>query len=256
MNRNIRILFGLALLSFIAACSSSRNMPFESFSLEPETEKTLMQKIVKTENANVLTQISRFSAEYSGMQEQNNFKGFVRIAQDSLLMMSLSPAMGTEAMRFLLSPDTALTLNRLDFTYSRKSYSASNQMIPLPYELLEALLSYHFTTVLDDDFSLKIQDRMYLLEGEKNKQNYVAYAVDANYLVRKFYYKDFQSNTSVNVLYNSFLDLDGQKFPESIEVSIQNQSDMVLLRLTVKKVDFKDELSFPFSISSKYTRVF
>ncbi len=253
MEKLFKIIICLWALT-LASCSSTKKLPFESFSLQPETEKTLLLKIGKTENNNKYTQISRFTAEYAGMQENSSFKGYVRIAQDSMLMMSLSGSIGGELMRMVLSPDTAITLNRWDFTYSLKSYQASEQMIPLPYDLLQALLGYHFTDVLSRDFDLSVKDGMYIMEGKKNKYNYIAYMIDSNYYVRKLFYKNFLSNVSVNVQYNSFLDLDGKIFPQDIEVSIQNKTEWGMLKLQIKKVDFKDEMTFPYSISSKYMR--
>ena len=253
MIKYYKILICLWVL-ILASCTSTKKLPFESFSLQPETEKTLLQKVSQSENDNKFTQISRFTADYTGLQESNSFKGYARIAQDSMLMMSLSATIGTEVLRMVLSPDTAMTLNRLDYTYALGTYQSSKQIIPLPYSMLEALLSYHFTSVINQDFTLSIQDKMYMMEGERNKNDYVAYMVDSNYFVRKFFYKDFTSNVSVSVLYNSFFEVDGKSFPQDIEVNIQNKTELGILKLNIKKVEFKDELSFPFSISSKYTR--
>jgi len=255
MIQNFKISLGFILMLLLAACSSTRHLPFESYSLEPETPKTLLQKIAQTESAQKYLQISRFTAEYSGMQEQNNFKGYVRIAQDSMLMLSLAPVVGSELMRMVLSPDSALLINRFDYTYSRRPYEASQQMIPLPYPLLEALLSYHFSDQLRHNFSLSIQEGMYLLESANDRGHYSSYAVDANYLVRKFYYKDFVSNTTVDVQYLSFLELDEQLFPQDIEVKVRRGAQVAILRLKVKKVESKTHLSFPFSVSSRYTLV-
>ena len=253
MIKYYKILICLWVL-ILASCTSTKKLPFKSFSLQPETEKTLLEKVSQTENDNEFTQISRFTADYTGLQESNSFKGYARIAQDSMLMMSLSATIGTEVLRMVLSPDTAMTLNRLDFTFSMKSYESSEQLIPLPYELLQALLSYNFTDVMSDGFTLSIQDKMYMMEGERNKRNYVAYMIDSNYFVRKFTYKNFVANVTVGVQYNSFFDLDGKLFPQDIEVTIQNKNEWGVLRLKIKKVDFKEQLTFPFSISSKYTR--
>lgn len=255
MNKILSFISLVVFALLAVACSSTRHLPFQSYSLEPLTEKGLIEKISSTENSEKYTQISRFTAEYVGMQEQSNFKGFVRIAQDSLLMMSLSPGLGGEAMRMLLSPDTSKTLNRIESTYLAGTYEASQQMIPLPYELLQALLTYHFSDLVTKDYTLSIKDKMYTLEDKKNKDNYTSIQVDGRYMVRKLYYKDFVENSSVNVVYNTFLELDEQFFPQEVEVTIHNKRESVVLRLLFKRVEFKDSLSFPFNVSSRYIRL-
>lgn len=255
MNRTVKYITFLVLAILVVGCSSTRHLPFESYSLEPLTEEGLVEKIGETENSEEFTQISRFTAEYAGMQEQSNFKGYARIAQDSLLMMSVSPGMGGEAMRMLLSSETSKTLNRIESTYTETSYEASQQMIPLPYDLLQALLSYNFSGLVTKDYTLSIKDKMYNLEDKKKKQNYTSIQVDGRFMVRKLYYKDFVENSSVSVLYNSFFEVDGQLFPQDVEVTINNKRASAVLRLSFKRVEFKDSLSFPFHVSSRFIRV-
>lgn len=245
----------IVIALFILGCSSTRHLPFESFSLEPLTEKGLLEKISETENQEMYTQIGRFTAEYVGVQEQSNFKGFVRIAQDSLLMLSISPGVGGEAMRVLLSPDSSKTINRIDYTYRETSYDAASQLIPLPYEFLQAILSYNFTKLVDKSYSLSVVNKMYVLEDKKNRHDYTALQVDGRYMVRKLYYKNFDENSSVNVVYNSFIEYDGGLFPQDIEVSIINKKESAVLRFSIKRVDFKESMSFPFNVSSRYIRL-
>ena len=255
MNRIIKIVLVFIIAAFVVSCSSTRHLPFESFSLEPLTEKGLVEKITETENAEEFTQISRFSAEYIGVQEQSNFKGYARIAQDSLLMLSLSPGLGGEAMRILLSPDSSKTINRIETTYAETSYDAAEQMIPLPYDLLQALLSYRFSDLVTDDYSLSIKDKMYALEHKKNKQQFTSIQVDGRYMVRKLYYKNFIDNSSVDVVYSSFIEVGSQLFPQNIKVTIHNKRTAVVLRLSIKRVEFKKSLSFPFNVSSRYIHI-
>lgn len=255
MNKLIKYITLVVLAVFVVRCSSTRHLPFESYSLEPMTEKGLLEKIIETENSEELTQVSRFTAEYIGVQEQSSFKGFARIAQDSLLMLSISPGIGGEVLRMLLSPDSSKTLNRIESTYAETTYEASQQMIPLPYTLLQALLSYNFSGLVTKDYTLSIRDKMYNIEDKKNKSNYTSIQVDGRYMVRKLYYKDFVDNSSVNVVYNSFFEVGDQLFPQDVEVTINNKQASAVLRLSFKRVEFKQSLSFPFNVSSRYIHV-
>ena len=243
------------LLVLIASCSSTRKLPFANYSLEPVTQAMLVDKMIANDNAHKYTQISRFFATYSGEQETTSFKGFARIAQDSLLMLSLSPTIGGEAFRLLLSPDSSKSLDRIEKVYRSSSYELAQQMIPLPYDLVEAVFAYRFSPLVGRNFQLSIADGMYHLEDKKQKTSYTSLKVDGRFLVRKLHYKDFVYNTNVQVSYNSYLELDGQLFPQEVEIHVQKGSDVAMLRITIKKVDHKTSLSFPFHVSSKYIQV-
>lgn len=255
MNKSLRQLLAFAFISLITACSTSHKLPFESFSLEPLTLKTLSKEIAQTENQEENTQISRFTATYSGIQEQSNFKGYARVAKDSLMMISMSGMIGGEVFRVLLSPEQSRSLNRMEETYSISDYESTDQIIPLPYELLQSVLSYNFTPLIDKHSSLDIEDKMYKIENKESKKNYTSLKVDGNYRVRHLFYKDFENNASVNVTYSTFIEVNNKLFPENIEVTINNKREVVILRLTVKRVETKDKLSFPFSINKHYTRL-
>lgn len=250
-----KIIISFVALLLVASCSTSRRLPFESFSLQPLTKALLVDEIEVHENLHKYTQISRFTAEYSGQQELNNFKGFARIAQDSMLMLSLSPLVGGELLRIGLSPDSSRMINRLDKVYSRSSYDAAAQILPLPYPLVEALLAYRFSPLIDRSYQLSISEGMYHLEDKKHTDHYTSFKVDANFLVRKIYYKDFNTNAKVEVSYLSFIEKEEGLFPQDIEVHIQKRNELAILRLTIKKVDYKEELSFPFQVSSRYVKV-
>lgn len=254
MKRIKNIILWSVLVALLAACSPARHLPFSSYALEPVTTAMLLDKIHATDNTHKYTQISKFTAEYAGMHETTNFKGFARIAQDSLLMLSLSPVVGGEAFRLLLSPDSTKSLNRLEKVYQVSDYQQAQQIIPLPYPLVEALFAYHFSSIVNPSYQLSISDGMYHLEDKRGRDHYTSLKVDGQYRVRTLQYKDFESQATVRVSYNSFLELDHQLFPQDIEVHIQKKHELIVLRISLKKVDFKSSLSFPFQVSSRYIR--
>lgn len=243
------------MVVMLCACSSTHRLPFASFSLEPITETDLVSKVLSTVNTNDYTQISRFSVAYSSRSEENNFKGYVRVAQDSLLMLSLSPLIGGEVLRSLFSEDSCKTLNRVDHIYTVSAYNVEDQMIPLPFEMLQSVFSYNYSTVINVDYKLSVVDGMYVLEDKKQRDFYASVKVDGEYRIRCFLYKNFVDNSLVDVKYISFFEVDGHLFPENIEVRIQQNNEIVLLRLVNKKVEFKSSLAFPFHVSSHYVKL-
>lgn len=251
MKNQIKLGLLVLLVVFVSACNSTRHLPFASFSLQPHTEKTLQDEIFNTENHSDYTQISRFSGDYTGVKEQTNFKGYIRMAQDSLLMMSVSGMVGGEAFRVLLSPTQSQSLNRLDEVYTVSDGTSEDQLIPLPFELLQAVFNYRFTPLIRN-YNLSIEDHMYVLHNSEKKGEYTSLKIDGNYMVRQLFFKDITENLAVSVNYNAFQEIGEKQFPKDIEVRIDNKMQTVILNITLKRVDFKDKMSFPFSIPQHY----
>lgn len=253
MNKNVVVKVVLVCVVFMMSCTTSRKLPFKTFFLEPHTEQSLLEEVAKHDNDSKYTQISRFSGEYVGVQEQSSFKGYVRIAEDSLMMLSMSGMVGGEVMRVLMSPEESKTLNRLEETYVVEDFATSLQIIPLPFELLQAVLNYNFSELLED-YTLSIEDHMYVMTDSKMDDPLTYVKIDGSYVPQQVFYKDFKRNISVTVDYKSFLDVDGQKFPNEIVIGIQNRSNNATLSLTIKRVVFKDSMTFPFTVPERYLK--
>src|SRR5210317_1349834 len=60
---------------------------------------------------------SRTKVRYAEGDKQVNGNANVRIKKDSLIWISISPSIGIEATRMMISKDTAIIINRMDKEY-------------------------------------------------------------------------------------------------------------------------------------------
>jgi hypothetical protein len=51
------------------------------------------------------------------------------------------------------------------------------------------------------------------------------------------------------------LDIEGQKFPEKESITITSPDDVSTMELNFSKIKLNKELTFPYRISDKYTRI-
>jgi hypothetical protein len=59
----------------------------------------------------------------------------------------------------------------------------------------------------------------------------------------------------MQIQYSQYLDIEGQKFPEKESITITSPDDVSTMELNFSKIKLNKELTFPFRISDKYTRI-
>jgi hypothetical protein len=85
---------------------------------------------------------AKFSAEYSNKGKETSFNGQIRIRKDSLIWISLTPMLGIEAVRLMISQDSVKMINRLNDTYFLGDYEYVNRFLNtnIDFDLLQAFL--------------------------------------------------------------------------------------------------------------------
>ena len=85
---------------------------------------------------------AKFSADYANKGKKNSFGGQIRIRKDSLIWISLTPMLGIEAVRLMISQDSVKLINRINDTYFTGDYEYVNQFLNtnLDFDLLQDIL--------------------------------------------------------------------------------------------------------------------
>ena len=108
------ILLLLAPFFFITSCSPARKVM--KAPIKEEGADFLFAKL-KEKELKFDWFSAKFSAEYSNKGKENSFSGQIRIRKDSLIWISLTPMLGIEAVRLMISQDSVKLMNRLNDTY-------------------------------------------------------------------------------------------------------------------------------------------
>ncbi len=87
----------------------------------------------------------KLDVEVSGAGQNGSFKASVRMAQDSAIWMSISPALGVEVARILLAPDTVMFISKIPgnkFFYTG-NYEALSEWAdtPLSFHDVQSILT-------------------------------------------------------------------------------------------------------------------
>jgi len=189
---------------------------------------------------------AKLQASVDAPNQKNSFKINMRAQSDSLIWMSITPALGIEAARLLIQPDTLKYIDKL-----------KNQYFIGDYSLLDSVFRYE--TRFSFMENLLIGNPVELLPEEK----YSAYVEGLNYVlqtkVKRKIKKAFDISKGDMVEDTLYTDLDvvkEKKYEKAIDKL--SEEDLIIKRYYVRADDFRisrtiiDDVLYKRTIVIKY----
>lgn len=263
----------ILLLAFmpLAACRTSSEKP------ATQTQALEVEEVVRRMNeASVAFDwlSARFSVTYIGVDKsQLGLGGYMRIRDDSAVWVSLSPMVGIEAARALITHDSVKLLNRLNATYFLGGLDYINQLIQtdIDYDILQALICgndipYYEENVFRNGISGKYyhittQGRRKLKKHVNNDQELERVLIQDIFLdpetfrVRRHEIKQLgQESRKLIATYDDFREVEGQLFPYQLRFLITVDGD-ISIDLNISKLTIGQEQKMPFTIPATYQPV-
>ncbi len=218
---------------------------------------------------------AKFTMVYGQGKNTTNLRGQLRIKDDSLIWMSITPALGIEAARVMLTDDSIKFINRLNKTYFSGKYDLVDSLLntTIDYSLLQSMFVGNDLTQYDvKKFKSSVDNglyRMTIRERRKIRKYIKSGEIETRVLVQQIWlYPDTyriaridikeqgeDENNKLQVYYSNYIDVDGQLFPSKIRIEIISQKS-ISIDLDFNKVLINSPLNFPFKIPSKYEKLF
>lgn len=109
--------------------------------IDTKSPSYLLEKMYQNESR-FETMSAKFSADLNTAGNNTSFKTTLRIRKDSAIWMSVSPALGIEVARVLITKDSVFFMNRINGTYFAGDFTYFSNLLntEVDYPLLEALL--------------------------------------------------------------------------------------------------------------------
>lgn len=202
------------------------------------------------------------------------FTANIRMRHDSAIWVSVSPALGIEVMRVLLTKDSVKFVDRINKKYYVGDYQFINKALEteIDFELIESLLTGNNFLFYDyDKFRLAgYKDSIYeistfrkrkLKKSLKNQNPDSVKVIQQNVMLRDRTFKitgmvmnDIKSNKRLEANYLNFNTVAGQLFSHQIVVNIKADKQAIIT-LDYAKIEPEKLLSFPFSVPDKYEKI-
>lgn len=218
---------------------------------------------------------AKFTMVYEQGKNTTNLKGQLRIKDDSLIWMSITPALSIEAARVLLTNDSIKFINRLNKTYFSGEYNLVDSVLntTIDYSLLQSMFVGNDLTQYDvKKFKSSVDNglyRMTIRERRKIKRYIKRGEIETRVLVQQIWLypetyriaridikeQGEDENNKLQVYYSDYIDIDGQLFPSKIHIDITSKKS-VSIDIDFNKIVINNPLNFPFRIPSKYEKLF
>lgn len=197
----------------------------------------------------------------------------LRLRKDSAIWMSISPALGIEVARILISKDSIKVIDRINSKYIITNYAYLNDLLQVlvDFDMVQSLLIGNNFSYLDDKKfrSATIDEDLYVLstlgkrklkktiveDKEINRRIIQDIWLDPeNFKVVKMLIQDKKSNKKLLTQYKDFRDVESQKFPFVASYDVESNKS-IRINIEYSKVVINKHQDFPFSIPEKYEKM-
>jgi len=216
---------------------------------------------------------AKFSASMRIDKKNSSINGQVRILCDSIIWVSLSPALGIEAARMLITKDSVKFMNRIDASYMISDFAFINNYLNsgFDFDMLQALLVGNDLRYYENDqfkasvdngqYKLHTLNRHKLRKFIRNNTEYNIVLVQSIWLnaetgkIQSLHIKEpGKDNKKLETVYSSFIDINGQLFPQHMEYKISAEKE-ITITIDFSKIKINEPLTTPFSIPENYSKL-
>ncbi len=271
MNRKTALFLLLIAGSLlISSCKSTRSVlkkPLKEYGFDYLYNKMIESQV----DFSYLS--AKFNVVYYQGKKKTELRGQFRIKKDSLIWITLSPALGIEAARISLSDDSVKFMNRLNKTYFSGAYSLIDSILntTLDYSIMEAMILGNDLTQYDVSkfkssidgglYRITIQERRkikrYLKSGEVSSKVLVQniWLDPELFKIKKVVLKELgDDNRKLQVIYDQYHEVNGMLLPEIMHIIISSGTS-IEINLRFGKTVVDQPLRYPFTIPKKYEQL-
>ncbi len=196
----------------------------------------------------------KFNHDKSKVSAIANF----RIKKDSLIWISVSPALGIEVARILINSEHVHVLDKFSKKYYLYSFRELSEKYEfrVDYKMIESVLLGNLVNPYENQ-KIQRSERYFTYLSEKGVYLFENFIRASTMKLEKVKVTDGTSKNTILVNYTNFVMVENQIFPNKISAIIDYESekpnteiDISYNRLAIEK----QPLDFPFSVPGKYER--
>jgi hypothetical protein len=199
--------------------------------------------------------------------QTNSFSANLRIKKDSAIWISISPALGIEVARALITPDSLKFINRINGTYFKGDYKYLNELLQIEvnFKMIQAILlgnvylHYSIEQYISDRESAELVlstikkrriRREVDLEIPQILTQEIWFSSVHNKIVR-MEMQDYRPVRKFTVNYLQFEKVDDLSIPNKLLITAQADKQ-VKIDLEYSRMTINKELNLPFNIPENY----
>ncbi len=264
--RNLFII--LCVASLFSSCRSAKNLS-QAISnkdsamavvlpVENDSVKMVKQTLSRIEANHI--DFRTFSAKvkvgYADSRDQKyDFNAFIRIRKDSAIWISIIAALGIEAIRAIITPDSVKILDKLKntVTFKKLSYIQEIANLPIDFRTIQDLIIGNPVYMDSNIVSYKQEPEVISMSmlGSFFKNYVTVSGRDYNLRNSKLDDVDLTRSRTANLSYDNYAMAGKWNFSGVRQISITEKNKLDI-DMEFKQVQFDTEVDFPFNIPKNY----
>jgi len=212
---------------------------------------------IKDNHVDFKTFSSKIKVDYKDSKQRNyDFNAFVRIQKDSIIWISINAALGIEAFRVYITPDSVKVMDKLDKYVQYRSVGYIKEIVQLPVDfyILQNIIVGN-PVYLDSSRVMMYKERENSITistlGDFFKQLLSIRKDDFAILHSKLDDVDVVRNRTADFTYDNFININGKPFSTNRKIAVAEKTRLDV-NLEYKQVELDKELSYPFNIPRNY----
>ena len=276
-NVRIRYLIFFLLVVVSVSCSTRKKASNSSAigDIKPMKERSVEELLNHLDSSSFKPQWMNAKASVTTVEEGNetSFTIHLRCKRDSAIWISITPLLGIEVARVLITSDSIKVLDRLHGKYQVSSFEYINRLLQMKvnFEIVQAILNGNFFAYKKSENkfnSVYLEDKYYILSSlTKHKLKRALEEKDPNkpviqdcyidnifYRITKVKVEDQKINKTLETIYSDFRSTDNGMFPYHSQTTIAAEKKFAIT-IDYAKIETGMEQEFPFSIPKNYERM-
>jgi hypothetical protein len=246
MNKSALLIF--LLLIFLVSCKK------EILQFNFSEKKKLSVNELDFENFQ-----AKIKLDYDDGFQNFNTSANVRIKKDSVIWLSVTAAIGIEALRAIIRTDSIFVIDRINKQYNAFGFdSLQNKLnIPIDYNILQSALVGNLISQREKEDRVGREEKYFVL-----KQNHDQFIIE-NFInsrtmkLEKVVIVEQPSMNSLEIEYNNFQFIGNKLLPHEhafqISYTKNNYTTKTDLSIGFNRISVDDKkIKFPFNIPNKY----
>ncbi len=177
----------------------------------------------------------------------------LRMQKDKVIWASIT-ALGFEAIRALITPDSIKIINRLAGEYQQNDikYVQNFTNEDVDFGTLQAiLLGNKLDNFIGKTDAIGFTDGLTTLSGEMDSLEHIFY-FNENLKTTRIYIHDKKATQSINATYSNFATFNNQLLPQNVNLLSKTIKSILQLDIKFNRITIDEPLDFPFTVPRRF----
>jgi hypothetical protein len=257
--RYIKLLTVCCLLAFVS-CKAKKQLVSTGAAgnnTKAADNKRSQLDAIRAAQTNFDTFSGKAHAKLNFSGSSNDVTLNIRIKKDQKIWISVTAIAGVEVARAMITPDSIVTMNKLQGAYLKQPFSYLYKMAgkEFNYKTLESLLTGNaIPELINENATLQTKGDTLTLTGNLQDVMYKL-ILGPGMKVAQTNLDNQTEGRSLQVTNSTFIPANNRMVPSLIDIASASKDQKVQIGLHYVKVDLDQPLEFPFTIPARYKEI-